>query len=120
MAGKAHAAAGAAAQDPADPGALAAETAQGARVEYGCQVVDGFAGGGEVPIPLRGAPGAAVGRGQGGFELSRDGFASGEDGQLGEQELEQGRRKMDAIHRLRQAAKGVGFERSGDGMWHHR
>jgi hypothetical protein len=27
---------------------------------------------------------------------------------------------MDAIHRLRQAAKGVGFERSGDGMWHHR
>jgi hypothetical protein len=89
-------------------------------MEYGREIVDGFASRGELPIPLRGAPGAAVGRGQGGLELTCDGFVSGENGQQSEQELEQGRRKMDAIHRPRQAAKGVGFERSGDGMWHHR
>ena len=118
MAGKAHAAAGAAAQDPADPGALAAETAQGARVEYGCEVVDGFAGGGEVPIPKRGAPGAGGGGGQG--EFGHDRLVPREERQQGEQELKQGRRKMDAIHRLRQAAKGVGFERSGDRKRHHR
>ena len=116
MARAAHAAAGTPAQDPADPGALAAQTAEGARMEHGCQVVDGFAGRGEVPIPKRGAPGAAVGRGQEG----RDGFVSGEECQQGEQEVLQGRRKMDASHRLRHTAKGVGFERSGDGMWHHQ
>jgi hypothetical protein len=119
LARTAHAAAGAAAQDPADPGALAAQTAQGARVEYGCQVVDGFAGGGEVPIPQGGAPGAAMGGRQDAFELGRDGSVPGEERQQGEQELEQGRRKMDAIHRLRHAAQGVGLVRSGDSVWHH-
>ena len=118
MAGKAHAAAGAAAQDPADPGALAAEATQGARVEYGCQVVDGFAGGGELPIPGGGAPCAGGGGGQG--ELGHDRLVPREERQKGEKQVEEGRRKMDAIHRLRQAAKGVGFSRSGDGMWHHR
>jgi hypothetical protein len=52
--------------------------------------------------------------------LSRKEFVSGEDRQQGEQELEQGRREMDASHRLRQAAKGVGFVRCGGRMWHHR
>ena len=89
-------------------------------MEYGRKIVDGFASGGELPIPLRGAPGAAMGRGQGGMELACDGFASGKNGQQSEQELKQGRRKMDAIHRLRQAAKGVGFERSGNRKRHHR
>ena len=86
----AHAAAGPAAEDPADPGALAAQAPQGARMEYGREIVDGFASRGELPIPLRGAPGAAVGRGQGGLELTCDGFVSGENGQQSEQELEQG------------------------------
>ena len=118
IAGTAHAAAGAAAEDPADPGALTAQTAQGARVEYGCQVVDGFAGGGEVPIPKRGAPGAGGGGGQ--SELGHDRLVPREERQQGEEQVQEGRRKMDAIHRLRQAAKGVGFVRCGDRMWHHR
>ncbi len=117
MARAAHAAAGTPAQDPADPGALAAQTAQGARVEYGREVVDGFAGGGEMPIPLRGAPRAGGGGGHG--ELGHDRLVPREERQQGEQELKQGRRKMDAIHRLRQAAKGVGFERCGGRMWHY-
>ena len=118
MAGTAHAAAGAATHDPADPCALPAQATQGARMEYGREVVDGFAGGGELPIPQRGAPGA--GGGQGDSELGGDGLGPGEDRQQGQQEVEQGRRKMDAIHRLRQAAEGVGFDRSGDLVWHHR
>jgi hypothetical protein len=112
MARAAHASAGQAAQDPADPGALAAQTAQGARMEYGREVVDGFADGGEAPILTRGArPAAEEGRGEAGAEEER---------QQGEQEAEHGGRKMDVIRRLRQAAKGVGFDRSGDGIWHHK
>ena len=110
--GRAHAESGEAAQDPADPGALLAQATQGAGGEYGREIVDGFAGGGELPVPERGAPGAA---GRGGA-LGREGLVAGEDGQEREQETQQGRRKMDAVHRLRQAVQGVGFGRSGDGV----
>ncbi|MCX7378649.1 MAG: hypothetical protein NTY94_18105 [Alphaproteobacteria bacterium] len=53
------------------------------------------------------------------FELGRGGSVPGEERQQGEQELEQGRRNMDAIHRLRHAAQGVGFVRGGGSVWHH-
>ena len=92
MAGTAHAAAGAATHDPADPGALAAQTAQGARMEYGREVVDGFAGGGELPIPQRGAPGAARGMGGAGHgDPGQEGPVPGEERQQDEQQVQQGR-----------------------------
>jgi len=87
-------------------------------MEYGREVVDGFAGGGELPIAQRGAPGAALGGAE--DEAGHRGLAAEEDGEQGEQEVEQGRRDMDAIHHLRHAAEGVGFVRSGDRVWHHR
>ena len=73
-------------------------------MEYGREVVDGFAGGGELPIAQRGAPGAALGGGEGGRDLGGEGLVADENGDEGEQELEPAGREMDARHRLRHAA----------------
>ena len=60
-------------------GAVAAKASQGARMEYGREIFDGFAGGGELPIAQRGARGAALGGatgelGQGVKDWSRSAF----------------------------------------------
>ncbi len=119
LAGTAHAGCGEAAQNPADPGALPAQPAQTAGRQYGREVVDGFAVGGEVPVPQRGAPGADGGAGDRGADPGLEGLVAGEDGEQDEQQVQQGGGEMDALHRLRQAAEGVGFARSGNGKRHH-
>jgi hypothetical protein len=45
--------------------------------------------------------------------------AAGEGRDQGEQQELQGRRQMGARDRRRQMARGVGFGRGDEGMWHH-
>ncbi len=100
-----HALGGGAAQDVADPGALAADLAKGAIVPEGVRVFGGVELGGVIPVLARAAVREARLR---------------KGGEEGQQEELQGGRNPGVRDRPRQGAQGVGLVRSGRVKWHHR
>ena len=106
QAGQGHALGGGTAEDVAEPGALAADSAQGAVVPKGVRVFGGVEFGGGIPVLARAPQGVARGPGH------------GERGEEGQQQELQGGRNPGVRDRPRQEARGVGFGRSGGLKWH--
>jgi len=106
QAGQGHALGAVAAQDPAEPGALAADAAQGAIVPDGLRVFGGIEFRGGIPVLAR-AP-----------QRAARGLRHGERGEQSQQQELQGGRNPGVRDRPRQEARCVGFDRSGGLMWH--
>ncbi len=90
--GGTHAAGAGAAQDPAEPGALAADAAHGAGADIRREILDGAAFGGEPPVLAGDAPRIAAGGMAGHCQSLAGGFALEEEGDQGEQQGTQGGR----------------------------
>jgi hypothetical protein len=103
-AGRGHALVGGATQNPADPGALAADLAQGAVIPEGVRVFGGVEFGGVIPVLARAARGVR----------------HGEGGEQGQQQELQRRRNLGVQNRPRPGARCVGFARCGGLMGHRR
>ena len=101
LAGQGHTFGAVAAQDPTEPGPLAADFAQGAVVPKGLRVFGGVEFGGGVPILAR-AP-----------QRAARGLRHGQRGEKGQQQELHGGRNPGVRDRPRQGAQGVGFDRSG-------
>ena len=106
VAGEGQALVRGAAQQPAEPGAQAADAVQGECVEGGVRVVGGIGVCGEQPVLAQEVQHAARGLGH------------GEGGQQGEQEELEGGRNPGVQDRPGQGARGVGFARCGGLVCH--